>query len=353
MAGFVAANVIRSDMPIWHWHDLDAIQKNNGFFIDVRTPDEYNIGTIEGAINISDLELRKHINKIPKDKDIYVFCEVGFRGYLATRLLLQEGFKNVRNLTGGYKTFEMARATTEEIAAACGPSEDIMAEMIKDKSKEMDKFVEIDACGLSCPGPLNAMIKGLESLPKNKKLKIYATDPGFKSSVEAYAKLNEAIQLLYLGKEEGKLVATLEKGTIPLIEIEVPTKVMKKPRKEIRGPDAPPLTDISREELYERIDSDDPPAILVDVRTPEEYYGRHGYIKSAKLIPLGDLINNLDTLKDYHDKEIVMICHSGARSMMAARLLVQAGFKDIRNLTGGMMIWNRKGFPVVIERKRT
>lgn len=113
------------------------------------------------------------------------------------------------------------------------------------------------------------------------------------------------------------------------------------------GSNAHPLSDISAEELYERLDSDDPPAILVDVRTPQEYHGQHGHIKSAQLMPLGELMNNLSALDEYKDNEIVMICHSGARSMMAARLLAQAGYKDIRNLTGGMMMWSqRKRYPI-------
>ena len=57
-------------------------------------------------------------------------------------------------------------------------------------------------------------------------------------------------------------------------------------------------------------------------------------------------MQNIDALEEYKDKEVVMICHSGSRSMMAAQLLARAGFKDVRNLTGGMMMWHRKGYPV-------
>ncbi len=346
MAGFVASNVLKGDMPIWHWHDIEKIKSGkNNFILDVRTADEFNIGTIKGAINISDLELRGRLSEVPKDKNIYVFCQVGFRGYLATRLMKQMGYENVYNLTGGYKLFEMAQATTEEIAAACATTEDIIVEMVKEKSKETDDVVEIDACGLACPGPLTAMIKGLETLTDHKKLVIYATDPGFKSSVEAYAKLNKAVELLSLGKVEGKLVATLQKRGGSEEEITAPVRMKKKSRKELRGPSAPPISDISAEELYERLETNDSPALVLDVRTPNEYYGPHGHIKSSKLMPLGDLMGNVASLEQYTEQEIVTVCHSGARSMMAAQLLAQAGFKDVRNLTGGMMMWNRKGLP--------
>ena len=57
-------------------------------------------------------------------------------------------------------------------------------------------------------------------------------------------------------------------------------------------------------------------------------------------------MNNIDILNEYKNDEIVVVCHSGSRSMMASQLLVRAGFKDVRNLTGGMMMWHRKGYPV-------
>ncbi|MFW9948947.1 MAG: rhodanese-like domain-containing protein, partial [Candidatus Thorarchaeota archaeon] len=181
---------------------------------------------------------------------------------------------------------------------------------------------------------------------ENKKLKIYATDPGFKASVEAYAELNEAIKLLNLSKEGGRLVATLEKKSTGLEETEPSTRFEKKTRKQLRSPNAPALSDINASELYERLDSDDSPAIMIDVRTPQEYNGNLWHIKNTKLMPLGELMHNIDALDKYKDEEIVVICHSGSRSMMAAQLLVRAGFKDVRNLTGGMMVWHRSGYPV-------
>ncbi|MFX1258259.1 MAG: rhodanese-like domain-containing protein, partial [Promethearchaeota archaeon] len=162
----------------------------------------------------------------------------------------------------------------------------------------------------------------------------------------AYAELNEAIKLLSLKKEEGKLVATLAKGELTAKELEIPLKTKKLSRKELKGLGAPPLSDITVDELYDRLNSGDSPAILIDVRTPQEYNNPGGHIKNTKLMPLGEFMYNLDSLKEYKEKEIVLICHSGSRSMMASQLLVRAGFKDVRNLTGGMVMWHKKGYPV-------
>jgi NADPH-dependent 2,4-dienoyl-CoA reductase/sulfur reductase-like enzyme/rhodanese-related sulfurtransferase/TusA-related sulfurtransferase len=351
MAGFVASNFLRGDMPIRQWHDIKEFNSNGGVLLDVRTVEEYQARNIQGSINIPIEELRDRMNEVPKGKPILAYCEVGYRSYLATRVLLQNGFDEVYDLTGGFKTYEMASATTEEIVAACGGSDIIMEEFVKEKAVESTDYVEIDCSGLTCPGPLNAMIKSLETLPEGKELKVYATDPGFKSSVEAYAKLNEAVELVHLGKEEGKLVATLKKGKIKIEEIAIPVKPKKKTRKEVRGPNAPPVSQITSDELYEKLKSEDAPAILVDVRTPQEYTGPHGHIKGSKLLPLGELMYNIESLEEHKDEEIIVICHSGSRSMMAAQLLAQAGFKDLRNLSGGMMMWNRKGYPVENGRK--
>jgi len=343
MAGFVASNFLRGDMPIWHWHDVEKLRAENDFILDVRTAGEYQVGTIEGAVNISDLELRNRLGELPKDKEIYVLCQVGFRGYLSTRFLIQKGYR-VRNLSGGYKLFKAAKATTDEIAAECGTSMEIVEEFIKKKSVITDDYLNIDASGLACPGPLNALIKTLETLPENRKLRIYATDPSFKASVEAYAELNEAIKLLSLGKESGKLVAILEKESGILEESAPSTTLEIKTRKQLREPNAPALSNISASKLYERLDTDDSPAIMIDVRTPQEYNGRMGHIKNTKLVPLGELMDKIGTFDEFKDEEIVVICHSGSRSMMASQLLVRAGFKDVRNLTGGMLGWHRSGY---------
>ncbi|MFX1408009.1 MAG: CoA-disulfide reductase [Promethearchaeota archaeon] len=349
MAGYVASNVIKGDHPIWQWEDIEKIKDNNSFLLDVRTPEEFRVGSIENAVNINDLELRDRLDEIPKDKDIYIFCEVGHRGYYTTRLLMLKGFKNVKNLSGGYKLFKTAQATTQEIAEACGPSEELMEEMIESKTIESEEYNIIDASGLSCPGPLNALIKGLEILPKGKKLKIYATDPGFKASVEAYAQLTDGVELNNLGKDKGKLVAILEKKTIKIEEVKAPVKIKLKRRKDLRTPDSPPLSEITTDELYERLESEDKPSIIIDVRTPQEYHGLGGHIKEAQLMPLGDLMHKVDTLEDYKDEEVVVLCHVGSRSMMAAQILARAGFKDVRNLKGGMIAWHRKGYPVTTE----
>jgi CoA-disulfide reductase len=105
MAGYVASNIIRGDMEIVHWYELTGLDPNKTVLLDCRTPREYEKGTIPGSINIPVDELRDRLGELPKDKAIVIFCRVGIRGYYALRVLKQNGFNNVKNLSGGWLTY--------------------------------------------------------------------------------------------------------------------------------------------------------------------------------------------------------------------------------------------------------
>ena len=107
MAGFVAGGLLRGDHP---QIDLEAVlaapEGTRPFLLDVRTATEFSSGNIPGAVNIPVDELRGRLSEIPRDRDIAVYCQVGQRGYLATRILLQSGYP-VSNIGGGYKTYKL------------------------------------------------------------------------------------------------------------------------------------------------------------------------------------------------------------------------------------------------------
>ncbi len=105
MAGFVAAGMLRGDHPQIGAADLMAIPAaERPLVLDVRTAEEYAAGHLPGAVNIPVDELRSRLGELPADRRIVTYCQLGQRGYLATRILLQAG-RSVRNLSGGYKTY--------------------------------------------------------------------------------------------------------------------------------------------------------------------------------------------------------------------------------------------------------
>lgn len=111
MAGFVAENILHNILHVEHWDTFEEHFKHttNAMLIDVRNPEEYAGGAMEGAVNIPVNNLRANLNEIPKDKTIYVYCAVGLRGYLAQRILLQNGYNKVINLSGGYSLWKICQ----------------------------------------------------------------------------------------------------------------------------------------------------------------------------------------------------------------------------------------------------
>ncbi|MEF1280540.1 FAD-dependent oxidoreductase [Vibrio fortis] len=108
-AAFVASNIIKGDATPIHFDEVTNLNDNQ-VLLDVRNPAELeNVGFISGAINIPVDQLRQRMNELPKDKEIIIYCQVGLRGNVAYRQLVNNGFK-ARNLIGGYRTFKFANA---------------------------------------------------------------------------------------------------------------------------------------------------------------------------------------------------------------------------------------------------
>lgn len=107
-AGYVASNIMDGQVDTVQWHEIDDLVKAGATLIDVREPAERNAGFIEGSINIPLNDLRDRMHELPKDETIYVSCQVGLRGYLASRILAESGFQ-VKNLDGGWKTYAFVK----------------------------------------------------------------------------------------------------------------------------------------------------------------------------------------------------------------------------------------------------
>ena len=182
LAGYVAGNILSGKMNPITWRELRDIDKSTITLIDVRTPVEFANGTIDGAINIPLDDMRRQLDRIPRDKPIVLFCGVGLRGYLASNILKQRGFKDVRNLSGGIKTY---RAATAKIADA--PSAPRCSAKPTEAPKAAD-VVRIDACGLSCPGPIMKLKQAVGDAADHSTIQITATDPGFVRDAEAWCR---------------------------------------------------------------------------------------------------------------------------------------------------------------------
>ena len=206
MAGFVAENILNKKSRIIQWRELAELPADT-IRIDVRTHDEYKLGTIPGFINIPVDELREHLDELPKEKPIVVTCAVGLRGYLAYRILVQNGFKHVRNLSGGYKTWSVATAPIKEIVSH---KPEIPESTSYGNSDSQINLLKVDACGLMCPGPVMQLKKNYKALKIGEQLQITATDQAFGKDVTSWCKMTGA-ELVALENKNGVVAAPIRK----------------------------------------------------------------------------------------------------------------------------------------------
>ena len=187
ISGYVAGNILSGKMSPLYWRELAAADLSRVTLIDVRTAEEYALGSIAGAKNIPLDELRERLAEIPADKPIWLFCGVGLRGYLASNILKGNGFGEVRNLIGGIKTYKaaVAKLTTSEGFDRCQeacPCHDLQPEATGAET------IQVDACGIQCPGPIMKLKQAMETLPTGQVLEVKATDAGFPRDAEAWCR---------------------------------------------------------------------------------------------------------------------------------------------------------------------
>jgi len=184
-AGFVANNVFTGDSKIFHAEEVQSPSPNQ-VLVDVRNEEEVAMGTIRGAKNIPLPTLRGNLAQFSKEKEYLVFCQVGLRGYLACRILEQHGI-TCRNLSGGYKSYMMA--SDHQINPI--PEAEIMTNDTGEKVREpeipvLPPILEVDACGLQCPGPIVKLKTALGTIKNGEALSITSTDPGFAVDIPAW-----------------------------------------------------------------------------------------------------------------------------------------------------------------------
>lgn len=202
MAGFVADNILKKRVETILWSDVASLPAD-AVKIDVRTPAEYELGTIPGFVNIPVDELRGRLAELPKDRLIVVTCAIGLRGYLAYRILKQHGFTDVKNLSGGYKTWSAATMPVGQPDASCDSC-------CGDEPCSTKNIVEVNACGLMCPGPIMKLKSTYEQLDNDAMLCITATDHAFAKDVKSWCKMTGA-DLVSLDKQAGQVKALVRK----------------------------------------------------------------------------------------------------------------------------------------------
>ncbi|MEJ8303522.1 DsrE/DsrF/DrsH-like family protein [Saccharibacillus sacchari] len=249
MVGYAAENIVAGRVQSFTYDQLDTRVPDDSILLDVRSDLEHRGGHIPGSLSIPVDELRARLNELDPAKAIWVYCQVGLRGYTASQILRQHGY-DVRNLSGGYKTYRQAlfvasgfvdgdggengdeaqskdkgqsehqgqHAKVKETSTlAFAPAQETApAPLVLAADQPLTVDHELDARGLSCPGPLMQVKKSMDALKNGQILRVQASDPGFYEDIKAWANMNGS-DLLKLERVGGGAIEAIlsKKAAIP------------------------------------------------------------------------------------------------------------------------------------------
>jgi NADPH-dependent 2,4-dienoyl-CoA reductase/sulfur reductase-like enzyme/peroxiredoxin family protein/TusA-related sulfurtransferase len=222
MVGYVAENMIKGLTKVVTWAEIQELASKGAYILDIREQAEVLINYLSGSVNIPLSELRSRLAELPKNETIYVYCQVGTRGYTAQRILTQHGF-NAINLDGGFKSFSCVfDANGSEVCFF--PVNELGDPVIKpvDKVEPSTKaIVLVDACGLQCPGPIMKVYQTMENMKPGEELEVKASDPGFMKDIQTWAN-KTGNTLINIHKDNKTITAKLQKGKPNKVEKEDP-----------------------------------------------------------------------------------------------------------------------------------
>lgn len=258
MVGYAAENIVAGRARNFSYDELAQRNPEQSILLDVRSELEHRGGHIPGSISIPVDELRDRLSELDPSKEIWAYCQVGLRGYTASQILRQNGF-DVCNLSGGYKTYRQAQfkpaplpeptegnggngqgnplpfaeaASALETQTSNGGAQPVRsgsdATLVSAKplpfasepSLRIDR--ELDARGLSCPGPLMQVKKAMDALEDGQTLRVQASDPGFYEDIKAWAGMAGSPLLRLERGQGGTIEAVLAKQNAQEVSVSSP-----------------------------------------------------------------------------------------------------------------------------------
>jgi len=221
MAGFVIRNVIDGMVE---FSDLDAAPGDKTVFLDIREDAERMAFELPDAVSIPLGELRNRLGELDKKKEYVVFCAIGVRSYAAARILMQNGFKNVKVYPAGTRFYQSLHykdyKESDDAPNASGSTggSDMSNELNLSNAKtasaaaaSADVSMRLDCSGMQCPGPILKVFENIQNMNDGEVLEVRALDPGFSKDVSAWCK-RTGNTLLYNEKEGTDYVAKIAKG---------------------------------------------------------------------------------------------------------------------------------------------
>lgn len=206
MAGYVAENILTGKTKVFHWDEVKNLPHDGSITaLDVRTKPECDGRMIEGFINIPLDDLRARIGELDKTKPVYVTCQIGLRGYIASRILSQNGF-DCYNLSGGYRLYNSIFKNNAPVQCEVKMNSETML-------PSSSNVIELDACGLQCPGPIMKLSEAVKKAGDGDIIQIKTTDPAFAADVEAWCR-RTGNTFGSVHSEKGISTASIKKGGV-------------------------------------------------------------------------------------------------------------------------------------------
>lgn len=204
--GFYAGNILEGLVKPLSCSEMEATQEDT-LILDVRTQTEHALGAIPKSINIPVDELREKMFELPQNKKIYVYCKAGVRGYTAARILMQNGFEDVYNLSGGYDLYKLYIQDQEH-------SPQVLTQPCNAERQAQDVASAhhiVDATCMQCPGPIAKLKQEMDKLEDSECLVIRASDAGFYADVQSWCRVT-GNELLSIHKpDDGIIQAVIKK----------------------------------------------------------------------------------------------------------------------------------------------
>ena len=349
---------------------LEALVENPPLLVDVRQPEEFEAGHIEGAINVPLREMGQYLSMmdmVPKDQPIVAICGSGHRSTVAMVGMQMLGFENVKSLAGGMKgwTGEVVSAMTtlmddylmNGVPEGWGVVKvDALNEQLAEAApfivdvRQPEEFAEGFIEG-AINVPLRELAQNLGALPAMGEQVVVVCGSGFRSAIGMAA-------LQMLGWENAQSMAggmnAWKAAELPTITSPVADPVLG----ETPDIDADLLAAvddylmnvlpegwgvIKPAGLNEQMAETAP--FILDVRQPDEFAG--GFIEGAINVPLREVAQNLAQLPT--DQPIVVVCGSGHRSTVGMVVLQMLGFEDVTSMAGGINAWKAAELPLVTQ----
>ncbi|HWR18550.1 MAG TPA: FAD-dependent oxidoreductase [Clostridia bacterium] len=212
MLGFVAGNVLDGKVKFALWDAAENSDKEETILLDVREDSERMAFSVPNAVGLPLGQLRMRLHELDREKEIIVFCAIGVRAYNAARILMENGFNNVKVYPGGSR-FYMATHYERLSDAPIRPIkvEDSGHETHANAESVPVTAIRLDCSGLQCPGPIMKVFESMKDIEDGQAIEVTANDPGFARDIIAWSRRTG--NTLVLNEKRGNdYVAVVKKG---------------------------------------------------------------------------------------------------------------------------------------------